>query len=149
MPLRVQKHTSHLTKNRFGKPNGFLIPIFNIHDGFIPSEHLPQQVYLTVCEVGEVKGPHLHRKRRGFFTCIRGDVKIVAKTEDGYEEYFSGEHHEFATIEVPPGIPSALQNIGDEAAYILNTPSPAWRVDDQDEYEIVFEGYSFSGSEKE
>ncbi len=144
MPLRVQKHASYVTKNRFGKPNGFLVPIFNVYDGFIPEENYPQQVYLTVCDVGEVKGPHLHNKRRGFFTCVRGDIKIVVKTDGGYEELFSGEHHDFATIEVPPGTPSALQNIGDEPAYILNTPSPAWQPDDQDEHEVTFEGYTFS-----
>ena len=144
MTLRIQKHPKHVTKNRFGKSNGFLIPIFNVHDGFIAGENSPQQVYLTVCDVGEVKGPHLHKKRWGFFTCIQGDIKVVARTEAGYEELYSGEHHDFATIEVPAGTPSALQNIGDSPAYILNMPSPAWHPDDQDEHAVTFDDYALS-----
>jgi dTDP-4-dehydrorhamnose 3,5-epimerase len=144
MALRTLKHPKHVTKNRFGKPNGYLIPIVNIHDGFIPQENFPKQIYLTVCDIGEVKGPHLHMKRCGLFTCIQGDVRVIAKTKSGYEEYYSGENFEFATIEVPAGIPSAVQNIGEVPAYILNMPSPAWHVDDQDDHPVTFDDYDFS-----
>jgi dTDP-4-dehydrorhamnose 3,5-epimerase-like enzyme len=139
MALRVQKHSRFTTKDDDGHPNGFLIPIFNIHDDFVSPENKPQQVYLTVCEAGKVKGPHLHLKRCGFFTCVRGNIRVVARTPSGYEEYFSGEDYEFATVEVPAGIPSAIQNIGGEPAYVINTPSPAWHVDDQDEHKVVFD----------
>ena len=144
MTLRIHKHQKHTTKNRFDKPNGFLIPIFNVHDGFIEPENFPKQVYLTVCDVGEIKGPHLHLKRWGFFTCLKGDIKVIARTETGYEELYSGEHHDFATIEVPAGTPSAVQNIGDVPAYILNMPSPAWHIDDKDEHPVTFDDYTFS-----
>lgn len=139
MSIRVLPHPKFTTKSANGSANGFLIPIYNIHDGFISPAQQPQQVYLTVCDVGKIKGPHLHLKRWGFFTCIRGNIRVVARTASGYEELFSGEDHGFATIEVPAGIPSALQNIGDSPAYIINTPSPAWRSDDQDEHEVVFD----------
>lgn len=148
MALRIHKHTQHVTKNRFGKSNGFLIPIFNIHDGFIAPANCPKQVYLTVCDIGEIKGPHLHMKRWGFFTCLQGDIKIIAKTEAGYDEFYSGEHHDFATIEVPAGIPSALQNIGDVPAYILNMPSPSWHVDDQDDHGVTFDESVFKLGKK-
>jgi len=51
------------------------------------------------------------------------------------------EDHDYATIQVPAGVPSALVNIGDEDAYFLNMPSPAWLIDDQDEHEVAFEDY--------
>lgn len=143
MALRVLKHPKHTTKNRFNKINGFLIPIFNVHDGLIAPENYPKQIYLTVCEVGEIKGPHLHMKRWGFFTCLQGNIKVIAKTASGYEEYFSGEDYDFSTIEVPAGTPSALQNIGEVPAYILNTPSPSWHIDDQDDHPITFNDYIF------
>ena len=139
MSLRIQKHPKHSTKDRKGKPNGSLIPIYNMHDGFVAPENYPKQVYLTICDVGAVKGPHLHKKRWGLFTCIRGNVRIVARTDHGYEEYFSGEDYGFATIEVPAGVPSAIHNIGDEPAYVLNMPSPAWRMDDQDDHDVTFD----------
>jgi len=127
-----------------GQSNGWLVPIFNVHDGLIdPAQH-PRQVYLTVIAPREVKGPHLHLKRWGLFTCIRGNAKIVVRTENGYEEFLTGEDYQFATIQVPAGLPAALQNIGDEEAYILNMPSPAWRVDDQDEHPVSFDEYTFT-----
>lgn len=144
MPLLVQHHPKIVTKNKKGNSNGWLVPIFNIHDDFINTAQQPRQVYLTVIAPGEVKGPHLHLKRWGLFTCIRGNAKIVIRAENGYEEYLTGEDYEFATIQVPAGIPAALQNIGDKEAYMLNMPSPAWRIDDQDEHPVAFDDYTFS-----
>jgi len=146
MPLLVQSHQTHITKNKKGRSNGWLLPIFNVHDGLIDMAQYPHQVYLTVIAPREVKGPHLHLKRWGLFTCIRGNAKIVVREETGYEEYFTGEDHKFATIQVPAGMPAALQNIGTEEAYMLNMPSPAWHVDEQDDHPVSFNDYNFTWS---
>jgi dTDP-4-dehydrorhamnose 3,5-epimerase len=144
MSILIQHHPKIVTKNKEGLPNGWLVPIYNIHDGLIdPAQH-PQQFYLTVIAPGEVKGPHLHLKRWGLFTCIRGNAKIIVRPENGYEEYLTGEDHEFATIQVPAGIPAALQNIGRGEAFVLNMPSPAWHIEDQDEHSVSFEDYTFT-----
>lgn len=137
----VHKHPKIITKNRFGKPNGFLVPIFNIHDGVISEGQYPKQVYLTTATPNEVKGPHLHMKRWQLYTCIQGNVRIVVRLDGEYQEYYSGEDYDFATVQVPAGIPSAIVNIGDVEAYIINTPSHAWHVDDQDEHEVSFDDY--------
>ena len=139
MALRVQPHPTYKTKDRNGSANGFLIPVFNVHDGFVPSENHPQQIYLTVCDPGSIKGPHLHLKRWGLFTCIQGNIKIIVREGNEYQFYYSGKDYEYATIEVPPGIPAALQNIGDEPAYIINAPAPAWKADDVDEHKVTFD----------
>ena len=144
MPFLVQHHPKIITKNKEGRSNGWLVPIFNVHDGLIDAEQHPRQVYLTVIAPLEVKGPHLHLKRWGLFTCIRGNAKIVIRTEKGYEEYLTGKDYEFATVQVPAGVPAALQNIGDEEAYMLNMPAPAWHIDDQDENPISFDDYTFT-----
>ncbi|MGC9975643.1 MAG: hypothetical protein ABSC57_02830 [Syntrophales bacterium] len=144
MSLRIHKHPKIVTKDSTGNPNGFLIPIYNIHETFIEAEHQPKQIYLTVCDVGQVKGPHLHLKRTGYFTCIKGNVRIVTKSNTGgYEEYFSGDDYEYATIEIPAGVAAAIQNIAGEPSYVLNTPSPAWHADDQDEHPARFDGSVF------
>lgn len=143
MPIPTWSNRRIATKDAAGAPNGFLVPIFNVHDARLsPAQH-PQQVYLTVIAPGTVKGPHLHLKRWGLFTCIRGNAKIVVRTEAGYEEYLTGEDHAFATIQVPAGTPAALQNIGAGEAYMLNMPAPAWQVDDQDEHPVAFDDYTF------
>lgn len=135
------KNIKILTSNRFGFPNGYLVPIFSAHDDFIDPDQFPKQVYLTVISPGEVKGPHLHMKRWELFTCIRGNAKIVVRIESWHEEFFAGEDHDYATIQVPAGVPAALINIGDQDAYLLNMPFPAWHPDDQDEHYVVFDDY--------
>jgi phosphoribosylcarboxyaminoimidazole (NCAIR) mutase len=77
------------------------------------------------------------------FTCIKGNVKIVVKKVGQYEEYFSGEDHDYATVQVPAGIPNALVNIGNCNAYVINMPSPAWHVEDQDDWDVEFLDYDF------
>lgn len=144
MTLLVQHHPKIITKNIKGRTNGWLVPIFNVNDGLIDSAQYPRQVYLTVIAPKEIKGPHLHLKRWGLFSCIRGNAKIVVRTTNGYEEYLTGENYEFATIQVPAGVPAALQNIGNEEAYMLNMPSPAWHINDQDEHPVSFDDYTFT-----
>lgn len=141
--INCKKNKKHLTKNSLGKPNGFVVPIINVHDHFVDEGQWPKQVYLTVVTPNDVKGPHLHYKRWGLFTCIKGNIKVVVRIEGKYHEYFSGEDYEFQTVQVPAGIPAALVNIGNKDAYILNMPSPSWHPDDLDEWDVSFDDYKF------
>lgn len=131
------------TRDERGRVNGFLVPLFNVYDGRVAPAQYPEQVYLTVVKPGRTKGPHLHHKRWGLFACIKGDVRIVLRTEGHYVSYASGEYSGFAVVQVPPGIPAAIQNVGSCDAYVLNMPTPAWRIDDQDEHPVSFEDYDF------
>ncbi len=142
--VRMRNNAKHITKGKDGTANGFLIPVYNVHDGFLAEPQRPQQVYVTVVSPGAIKGPHLHMKRWGVFTCIKGNVKIVMKMADGYVELFSGEHHSFCSVQIPAGTPAAIQCIGTEDAYVLNTPSPAWQADDQDDWPVTFDDYTFT-----
>ena len=141
MDLRTMTHKKFLTKNHQGQPTGYLVPIYNIHDGFFKPGKEPQQVYLTVVAPRLEKGPHLHHIRTGFFTCIKGNVRVVVKTAEGYTTYFSGENYEYRSIEVPTGVPALLQNMGDDEAFVLNMPNPAWRPDMNDEHSADFSDY--------
>lgn len=137
MDIRTRKNKKFPTKDRNAKANGFLVPLFNVHDGFAaPAQH-PQQAYLTVVAPGTAKGPHLHMKRWGLFACVKGNVKFVVKNAGRYEEHLSGEDHDFATVQVPAGLPAAMVNFGAEDAYVINLPAPSWHVDDQDEHPVV------------
>ena len=141
--VQTETNPTIVTKNAQGVPNGFLIPLMNVHEGFVRPEQWPQQVYCTVAHPGEVKGPHLHMKRWGLFTCIRGNIRIVVRVEGRYQEFLSGEDHGFATVQVPAGVPNALANIGDCDAYILNMPSPAWQKEDPADWDAEFPDYDF------
>ena len=142
--IRTQKHPKIVTKRQDGLPNGYLIPLYNIHDGFFGEGSEPKQVYLTVIAPGEKKGPHLHLIRTGFFTCIKGNIKIVLKTTEGYRELYSGESYDYLSVEVPTGVPALLINLGEGEAFVLNMPNPAWTPGMNDEHTADFSDYDFS-----
>lgn len=143
MGLKIKSNSKYVTTNELGVPNGFLVPIYNIHDGFFPSGKEPTQVYLTVINSREIKGPHLHFIRTGCFTCIKGNARFVLKTTQGYEVVYSGEDYEYRSVIVPTGVPAALQNLGEEEAYVLNMPNPAWTSDMNDEHTADFSDFDF------
>ncbi len=144
MEIRTLPHKKFTTKDEHGEVNGFLVPLFNIHDNFFASGKEPQQVYMTTILPGTIKGPHLHFIRTGFFTCIKGNVRVVLKTDAGYKVFFSGEDYEYTSIEVPTGVPAAVQCLGDEEAYLLNMPNPAWTPDMNDEHTADFGDFDFN-----
>jgi dTDP-4-dehydrorhamnose 3,5-epimerase-like enzyme len=142
--MKTKKNQKFDTKDEKGNLNGYLIPIYNIHDKFVEKGKEPQQVYLTVVKQGSVKGPHLHYVRTGLFTCIKGDIKIVTKEKGVYHEYYSGENNDYLSVIINNGTPAAIQNIGDGDAFLLNMPSPAWTPTMNDEYNDDFSDYNFN-----
>lgn len=141
MTLRTQNHPKIETRDQAGLSNGYLVPIYNIHDEFFAAGREPQQVYLTTLAPHSSKGPHLHHIRTGCFTCIKGNVRIVVKLGEEYHEYYSGESYNYCSIEIPSGVPALLQNLGAEEAMVLNMPCPAWTPDMDDEYTADFDDY--------
>ncbi len=93
---------------------------------------------------GAVNEPHSHMKRWGIFTCVKGNIKIVVRTPNGYKEFFSGENHGNQKNEVHADWQSVLQNQGNIEALVLNMPSPAWTPDDQDDHPEAFADYKFN-----
>lgn len=144
MTLQTKTNPKFITKDSTGEPNGYLVPIYNIHDGFFPPGKEPQQVYLTVIAPRQIKGPHLHYIRTGCFTCIKGNARFVLKTSAGYEVVYSGEAHEYRTVIVPTGVPAALQNLEDDESFVLNMPNPAWTPDMNDEHGADFSNFDFT-----
>jgi dTDP-4-dehydrorhamnose 3,5-epimerase-like enzyme len=141
MELRTQPHRKFVTRDHADQCTGYLVPIYNIHDGFFAPGREPQQVYLTVVAPKCSKGPHLHFIRTGCFTCVKGNVRIVVKTDGHYREYYSGEAHDYQSIEIPVGTPALLQNLGDCEAFVLNMPNPAWTPTMNDEHTADFSDY--------
>ncbi len=96
---------------------------------------------MTVVAPHGAKGPHLHFIRTGCFTCIKGNVRIVVKTDGRYQEYYSGEAYDYLSVEIPTGTPALVQNLGDDEAFVLNMPSPAWTPTMNDEHTADFSDY--------
>jgi len=144
MEIKIKENPKIITKDSNGVENGYLVPLYNVNDGFIQKGKEPEQVYLTVILPGKIKGPHLHYIRTGCFTCIRGNARFILKNKEGYTTIYSGEDHDYKTVIVPTGVPAALQNLGTEDALILNMPNPAWKPDMNDEYSTEFKDFDFS-----
>lgn len=119
------------TKDSLGRVNGWLLPVWNSTDG-----PRVDQVYVTVISQGMMKGPHLHKRRRGLFKVIRGVVQLVWRDyREKYHDIVLGP--ETAPFAVDPGLPAALYNRGMGDAYVLNMPSPAWTAEDPDEHIVM------------
>lgn len=116
-----------------GKPNGFLIPIWNC---LTEPEERPDQVYLTVCSPRSRKGPHLHMRRKGRFCCVRGNVRVVQRANGAYYSVTIGDDHESRSVMVPAGIPTAIYNDSPWDAYVINMPTPAWSPEDPDDHAV-------------
>ena len=141
--MKTKTNPKFTTKDKDGNENGYLIPVFNIHEEFHDFDKMPQQVYVTVTKPGEIKGPHLHYIRTGFFTCIKGNVRIIIKEKGEYKCFYSGDKYNYLSVILPTGIPAAIQNIGNEDAFVLNMPSPAWTQDMNDEYIADFSDFNY------
>tara|TARA_A100001015_G_C14695341_1_gene596071 strand:+ start:46 stop:486 length:441 start_codon:yes stop_codon:yes gene_type:complete len=143
MGVKYSKNQKIKTYNSSGEENGFLVTIFNENDNFLNNNDYLKQVYLTVVKPNNIKGPHLHYKRNGLFTCIKGNIRIVTKENNEYKSFFSGEDYNYNSILIPKGIPAALQNISDIDAMVINLPSPGWTKEMQDEHSADFSDFDF------
>lgn len=132
-----------------GKINGYLISFWKDWEKFLNVP--PKQIYFNCCYKGEIKGPHLHINRWDHFICIRGKIRFVVKYgENDYEEIDTSPDLKtgkgFKIVVIPPAVSCALQNIGDEEAFFINMPNPAWHPDNQDDHPVKFENYKWRWS---
>ena len=73
--IRLEKHpTKDIVDNH---ENGSLTVIWRDWDHLLP--HEPKMVYVSSINPGEIKGPHIHKKRNSYFTCIHGKVIFIIK----------------------------------------------------------------------
>lgn len=104
--------------------NGHLIELFKDGD--------KTTVYMTAALPKAFKGYHLHQVRRGRIVCLRGRVKFTVV--DGTEKV---EHLlDAATPErlfLPKNVYIGIENVGDDEAWLINFPDPAYDPSLKDE----------------
>lgn len=112
--------------------NGFLLELFKSPDG------KKTEVYLTAAKPGAFKGYHLHRVRAARYACIKGKMKItlyVPGTMEKEEHILEAGNPQ--RLFIPKNVATGLENIGDEEAWLINYPDPAYDPslsDEQVEY---------------
>ena len=143
MSINYIKLEKHLTKNiHDGHVNGSLTVIWRDWDKILEFE--PKMVYVTSVNPGEVKGPHLHTIRDSYFVCIRGKVIFIIKESDGKYLEIESSEEDPVLIYVRKNFASAHINITNDIATVLTLANPAWKPDDTEMKNIIFEDYDWT-----
>jgi len=136
------------TRNFQKQLNGFFVPVYKNLEQILSTSPLNSEitmVYVTSCFPNEIKGPHLHVKRTGNLTVIKGRVIFILEhiVEDVpvYEEFvLTGDKPQL--IQVPKGVKNCHINIGGEEAYVLNLCTEhCWAPSDTDNSSSDFQAY--------
>ena len=133
---------THLTKDvHDGHINGNLTVIWRDWDNIIKDEL--KMIYVSSVNPLEKKGPHLHKKRNSYFTCIHGKVVFVIKKLDGkYVEIESSEDVP-VMICVPKNYPSAHINLSSGISRVLTLADVSWKPNDNEMENVDFLDYDW------
>lgn len=99
------------------KDNGFLIELFKEGDKTL--------AYLTCAKPGAFKGYHLHRIRAARYICIKGTMKIILYVDGKREEHILSAE-KLPRLFIPNNVPTGLENVGTEDAWLINFPDPPY-----------------------
>ncbi len=105
------------TKDLQGQENGFLQEMF-IQDGKTLG-------YLSCAKPGAFKGYHLHRVRGARYVCVKGIMKIILYVNGKREEHVLSVANR-KRLYIPPNVPTGLENVGTEDAWLINLPDPPY-----------------------
>ena len=100
-------------------------------------------VYITTVNPGEIKGPHLHKKRTSYFFCFKGKVVIIVRDLDGKYHEIETSEKEPKLIQVPKKFASAHVNLSDKPSTILTLADIAWRPNDNEMENLTFDDYNW------
>lgn len=129
--LEVQETKRVKTFDATGKENGWLMELYKDK-----ATGLKTEAYLTAALPGAFKGYHLHRVRAARYVALKGKMKITT-----YENV-NGKWEKTETILeagnpermfIPKNIATGLENIGQEEAWLINYPDPAYDPSLKDE----------------
>lgn len=112
------------TFNADGTHNGYLVELAK--DGEKTT------VYLTVTKPGAFKGYHLHQRRTSNFVLLKGKLKVIVVNGKQKEEILLDENS-LQRLTVPTNVYTALENVGNEDAWLINIPVPPYDPHDRDE----------------
>ncbi|KAF6247005.1 hypothetical protein C6990_06290 [Nitrosopumilus sp. b3] len=133
---------THSTKDvHDGHINGNLTVIWRDWDKII--KNTPRMVYVSSVNPGEIKGPHLHKKRHSYFTCIHGKVMFIIQDKTGSYKEIESDSEKPVIIHVPHGVASAHVNISDDVSRVLTLADIAWKPNDDEMDNVVFENYDW------
>ena len=121
--------------------NGELTVVWRDWDNII-KDH-PKMVYVNTVNPGEIKGPHLHKNRTTYFSCIHGNIVLVIRSDDGEFHEIKSNSEKPSLVCVKNGIAAAIINPTDNIAKVLVLADIAWKPNDNEMENIDFVDYDF------
>ena len=132
----------HETKdNQDHHVNGSLTVVWRDWDKILPI--IPKMVYVSSINPSEIKGPHIHKKRNSYFTCIHGKVIFIIRQNDGTYTEIESSLETPNLIQIPKNSASAHINISNDVSRVLAIADLAWRPDDNEMENISFDDYDW------
>jgi dTDP-4-dehydrorhamnose 3,5-epimerase-like enzyme len=113
-----------VTYDHDGNENGWLLELYK--DGRLTTG------YLTAAAPGAFKGYHLHRVRAARYVCVRGRMRIILFVGGKRQEHLL-DASKPERLHIPANVPTGLQNVGDEEAWLINFPDPPYDPELKDE----------------
>ena len=126
--------------------NGSLTVVWRDWDKILKNN--PKMVYVSSVDPGEKKGPHIHTKRNSYFVCIHGKVVFIIKENNGNFKEIESSQEKPVLVYVPKNYSSAHINISNNISHVLTLADVAWRPNDNEMKNDVFDNYDWKKWEK-
>ena len=127
--------------------NGELTIIWRDWDNIITSP--PKMIYVNYINPGEIKGPHLHKNRTTYFSCIHGSIILVIQDNDGKFHEVKADSERPTLISVANGVAAAIVNPTGDISKVLVLADIAWKPNDNEMKNIDFENYDWNKWKKQ
>ena len=143
--LDLEKHQTIDTTD--SHINGELTIIWRDWDNIITSP--PKMIYVNYINPGEIKGPHLHKNRTTYFSCIHGSIVLIIQDNDGRFHEVKADSERPTLISVRNGVAAAIVNPTDDISKVLVLADIAWKPNDNEMKNIDFENYDWNKWKKQ
>jgi dTDP-4-dehydrorhamnose 3,5-epimerase-like enzyme len=137
--LNLEVHDTKDTKSEH--VNGSLTVIWRDWDTIL--ENNPKMIYVSSVNPGELKGPHLHKKRTSYFTCIHGKVVFIIKDKNGNYVEIESDAKKPVMVVVPKNTASAHVNLSEDVSRILALADVSWKPNDNEMENVTFDDYEW------
>ena len=121
--------------------NGELTVIWRDWDNLLKNH--PKMVYVNSINPGEIKGPHIHKNRTTSFFCMDGSIVLIIQDDGKKFHEMKMNSEKPVLITVPNGIAAAIVNPTDKIARVLVLADIAWRPNDNEMKDVLFDDYNW------
>ncbi len=129
--VETQEAKKVKTFDAAGRENGWLMELYKDKETGTKTE-----AYLTAALPGAFKGYHLHRVRAARYVALKGKMKITTYVRENDSWVRSETILEAGSAKrmfIPKDVATGLENIGEEEAWLINYPDPAYDPSLKDE----------------